>query len=59
MVELKETYLYDVYFDAVSPASEHSDDDYYDEVIYYDGGEIEEDSGKTDAYFMVKKKSNE
>lgn len=38
---LKEKRLYNVYFDSVMPSSNEPDEDYYDEVIYYDGGGVE------------------
>lgn len=38
---LKEKLIYKAVFDNVAPSTDNPDDDYYDEVIYYDGGSIE------------------
>lgn len=38
---LKERRLYKVYFDSVTYSSDDPEDDYYDEIIYYDGGGVE------------------
>ena len=57
MTEIKEIFLYDVHFDSISPSSDNPDDDYYDQVIYYDGGDVgeKEEGTKGKAYFMVDK----
>lgn len=56
ILDLKERYLYDVKFDAVSPSSDNPDDDYYDEIVYYDGGGVEGYDKKKQSYFMVQHK---
>ena len=38
---LKEKRIYKVYFDSVVPSSKDSDDNYYNEIVYYDGGGVE------------------
>lgn len=38
---LKETYLYGVSFGSLEKSTGNPDDDYYDEIVYYDGGGVE------------------
>lgn len=38
---LRERYIYDVQFDSTSLSSDSPEDDYYEEVVYYDGGGVE------------------
>lgn len=38
---LREKRLYNVYFSSLTPSSDDPEDDYYDEIVIYDGGGVE------------------